>query len=500
MGSTANLRSRRSAAELHALAGVERDIRAQDPRWQRKYLRDFHEAFRDYDLALSAQQLREYQRAADIVLVGDYHSLPAAQRYASSLLEQRALEGDRTVVLGVEAIFSRDQHVVDDWWCRRIDEAELRRRLRFDADWGYDWAPFCELLIAARDHGEAIYGLDCMPRGDLRQASIHDRHASERLAEIEKKHPNSILLVLFGESHLAPSHLPALLRKRFPDKKLLTVLQNVDALYWRVVGESLLDIPALRVQEDVICVFNATPLEKYESYRLCLDRWSEPGAAETDFTPAAYNLIHSLARFLRINFYSPHNGTQPRFLVDLLPEVYGHPEECDLRRRFANIAGEETAESILSGLDEWGSIYSALTNTIFIREFQLPSLARQVSRFLHHACRGLPHYRCNSASFELNTRTKYWSGVLENALMHLSTRAVCPIGTASPECSSPAAEAGVALGNALYDAYLQGRLTRAFLRRLFLARIEEAGVARATCLAAARKAGTRLSATHNEPH
>ncbi len=129
---------------------------------------------------------------------------PAAQRYAASLLEQRALAGDRPVVLGVETIFARDQHILEEWWRREIDESELRQRIRFDLDWGYDWTPFHELLVAARDHGEAIYGLDCMPRENLRKIGARDRHAAAKIAEIRERHPDAVIFVLFGESHLAP--------------------------------------------------------------------------------------------------------------------------------------------------------------------------------------------------------------------------------------------------------------------------------------------------------
>ena len=79
------------------------------------------------------------------------------------MFEQRALAGDRPVVLGVETIYARDQHILDEWWRREIDENELRQRIRFDLDWGYDWAPFYNLLVTARDHADAVYGLDCMP-------------------------------------------------------------------------------------------------------------------------------------------------------------------------------------------------------------------------------------------------------------------------------------------------------------------------------------------------
>ena len=209
------------------------------------------------------------------------------------LIEQRALAGDRPVVLGVETIFARDQHILDEWWRREIDETELRQRIRFDLDWGYDWAPFYELLVTARDHGDALYGLDCMPREDLRKIGARDRHAAAKIAEIRQRHPEAVIFVLFGESHLAPGHLPRELHQEMPESKILTVLQNVDALYWRAAGERADKVEAVRVNDEVLCVFNATPLEKYESYRLCLDQWSrcENGP---DFAPTIYNLIDSL--------------------------------------------------------------------------------------------------------------------------------------------------------------------------------------------------------------
>src|SRR6266478_4462215 len=135
MASAINLRSRRSAAQLHALAGVEREIRAQDSHSRRKYLREFNQAFLNYDSVLDSRQVQIISHSADVVLIGDYHALPVAQRYAASIIEQRALAGDRPVVLGVETIFARDQHILEEWWRREIGEGELRERMRFQLDW-----------------------------------------------------------------------------------------------------------------------------------------------------------------------------------------------------------------------------------------------------------------------------------------------------------------------------------------------------------------------------
>jgi len=509
MASTASLRSRRSVAQLHALAGVEREIHAQDPNGRRKYLREFSEAFRSYDCVLTAQEVQDSVKTANVVLVGDYHALPAAQRYAASLFEQRALIGDRPVVLGLETIFARDQHILEEWWRREIDEAELRQRIRFDIDWGYDWAPFYELLVAARDHGEAVYGLDCMPRDNLRKIGARDRHAAAKIAEIRQRHPNAAIFVLFGESHLAPGHLPRAVRKELGDDRVLTVLQNVDALYWHAAGERAEKVDAVRVAENVICVFNATPLEKYESYRLFLDQWSRCDR-EPDFAPTIYNLIDSLASFLEINRYSPHNGTQPKFLIDMLPEVHGSSSEAVLRRLLSRKGvSAKQLEEMLTHVDERGSAYVPEVNAFYFRELQMAHAAEDATRFLHHACRGLPE-RLNGHGPNAGQRSvdAFYRRVVEHAVAYFGSRVLHPSREGPVEevapilsraaCERAAQEAlrmddegldssarqwGYQIGSAVYAHYLAGRVKPSGLRRLFLAHLDDAGMARKVCTA-----------------
>jgi hypothetical protein len=509
MASTANLRSRRSAAQLHALAGVEREIRAQDSHHRRKYLREFNQAFRSYDSLLDCAEIQSALHSADVVLIGDYHALPAAQRHAASLFEQRALAGDRPVVLGVETIYARDQHILDEWWRREIEENELRQRIRFDLDWGYDWAPFYNLLVTARDHAEALYGLDCMPREDLRKIGARDRHAAAKIAETRLRHPDAVIFVLFGESHLAPGHLPRELHRFMPGAKILTVLQNIDALYWRAAGEPTHKVDAVRVNDEVLCVFNATPLEKYESYRLFLDQWSRSDEGP-DFAPTVYNLIDSLVRFLEINRYSPHNSTQPKFLVDMLPEVYGAQSEGMLRRLLSRKGIDEAErEAMLASVEERGSAYLPQVNAFYVREFQMIHVAEDATRFLHQACQGLPqrlngHRDGNAEGSRNNPIDDFYSRVIQHAVAYFGSRVLYP-SRPGPDDSSPvsrsaceklaqaairvdkskfdsaALDLGYRIGSQIYDAYLAGKVAPSGLRRLFLAHLDEPGMARKVC-------------------
>ncbi len=494
MASTSNLRLRRSEAQLHALAGVEREIRINDPNGRRKYLQDFSQAFRSYESVIDRQQLSESVRNADTILIGDYHALPSAQRFAAALLEERAQPGDRPVVLGLETIFSRDQHILEEWWRREIDAEELQQRIRFDLDWGYDWSPFYELLVTAREHADAIYGLDCMPREDLRKIGARDRHAAHKLAEIRQRHPNAAIMVLFGESHLAPGHLPRVLRERSPEERVLTVLQNVDALYWRAAGEQHERVEAVRVSDDVVCVFNSTPLEKYENYRLHLSRWGRTEEEGPDLAPTIYNLIDSLLRFLDIDRYSSHNGTQPKFLVDLMPEVYSRASSARLRQQLLrHHATEEETEAMVRHVEERGSVYLPQVNAFYVREFKMMYAAEEAARFLHHACRDLP---ARGATVEARgDANHFYAQTVEYALGYFGSRVLYParpeaedaggweVSAETPLSERRKAEAssrllGYMLGNALYDAYLKGRVSRGMLRRLFLAHLEEPGKAK----------------------
>jgi hypothetical protein len=228
-----------------------------------------------------------------------------------------------------------------------------------------------------------------------------------------------------------------------PSEPVLTILQNVDALYWQAVAENAVAVDA---GPGAVCVFNSSPLEKYESYRLCLERWNSND--QTDFAPAVYNVIFSLARTLGFRLNSPHNGTQPKYLADALPEVVNVAE----LGASEHIEDEET----LATVEEQGCAYHEGTNTLFIREFRMPYVAVEATRFFYSACRSFSPTKCSLTS------------QIENALAYFGGRLLYP---GSPQERGGSDEED---GERLYRAYVEGRMTRADARRLFLAHIQTA--------------------------
>jgi hypothetical protein len=525
MSSISSLRFRRSAAQLHALAEVARTIRATDTKSRRKYLREFSEAFRTYRRVLPFAEFEARVAQCDVILVADYHALPASQRFTAELIYRMARSG-RTIVLGVEAIVARDQHIIDEWQRGEIDTHELCSRIRFETDWGYDWQPFRELLETARAIGAPIFGLDCTPRQDMRSIRTRDQHAAAKIAKLRNANPDAQLVVLFGESHLAPEHLPRLVRTLCPRDKIFTVLQNVDELYWLSAGEPDDLVEAVDVEDDVACVFSATPLEKYEHYRLCIERWKQSRAGSLDLAPSFYNLIGSLFRFLNVNLY----GSGARVLVDELPEVWSVTNEEQLERLLARRMSTRARE-IQQMIEKQGSWFVGDRNVIVAREFRMPWAAEQAARFVHRACR-------RGIAVHHAPEDEFYADIMETALAFVGSKILCPSRKLYDEtqllldCSRdldipafasvrgsrqtivhalhwfdvshakldrilldpPRREIAVKLlghllGSKLYTAYVNGQITKRLLRSFFFRDLSKAGNALAV-YARARRATT----------
>ncbi len=488
------LRFRRSAAQLHALAAVERSIRATDTTGRRQYLRDFSQAFQSYRRVLRSDEVDTRLSESDIVLVGDYHALPASQLYTASVIEKLAA-GGRKVILGVEAVVARDQRILDEWQRGEIDTDELRDRIRFETDWGYDWQPFRELMLRARASGARIFGLDCLPRQDMRSIRARDRHAAVKIAELRHEHPDAVLVVLFGESHLAPNHLPLLVRNLRPQDKAITVLQNIDCLYWLSAGEPQDLVEAVEIRDDVLCAFSSTPLEKYEHYRLCIDRWKQERAGVLDLAPSFYNLINSFFQFLNVNPYSTRGRRSHSFLIDELPEVWCAASDTQLDRLLYRRLNSH-AKSVRSAVNAGGSYFVAGRNVIVASEFRMPWAAEQAVRCVYHACRGtLPKTQ--------STEDGFYSRVLESALGFFGSKILCPSRKLFPESeiyeprlrdAGNIRMLGHALGSDLYSAYVRGDVSKRWLRGLFLKDLSKPNMARAVY----EKAAAKVSAPRTE--
>jgi hypothetical protein len=203
-----------------------------------------------------------------------------------------------------------------------------------------------------------------------------------------------------------------------PKERIVTVLQNVDSLYWHSAGEAQDFVEAVEVSSDVMCVFSATPLEKYEHYRLCIERWKQERPRTVDLAPCFYNLIRSLFSFLDVDLYSTVHGPTPRFLVDELPEVWCGTSAEQFDRMLIRRMGSKS-EAVRRKLKQWGSCFVPEQNAIVAREFRMPWAAEQAARCVRQACGG-KSTNSNSVTDD------FYARVLDAALAFVGSKILCP--------------------------------------------------------------------------
>jgi len=420
------------ALQRATVARLKKDILGVDRNARKRYIRDFHEEFDRLEAPSSFDDLIVACFKADIVYIGDYHALPASQEFAARLLREIAARSGE-VVLCLEMVYTRSQKVLDRFMAGEIGEAEFLKGIRYELDWGYDWNSFRRLFDAARENRVAIAGIDCEPRRGLRYIRKRDAHAAARIAGIVQQRPRAKIVVLIGESHLARNHLPRKvithLQARGLERRGVIVLQNLEEVYWQLAERGQEQVDVVTLGPGRYCVFNTSPIAKYEAYRRTLEVWQGDAddQDDVDLTSTVYNMIDTILKFLRVDKYTHfvnRNGRSRDFLVDIYPEVYSGLDDGEVRRLLlAHEFSPDEAEEVAGYVAQHGSCYVPRINAIFIGQLNMVHAGEEAAHFVNLALKGEIY---DAAPLEMPQHDLFYTGVLEEALGFFGSKLIDP--------------------------------------------------------------------------
>jgi hypothetical protein len=426
----------------------------------RKYIQEFSREFQNFEYVCESKEIIERARDANLIWIGDYHALERSQIYAAQFIKQLVAKGQR-VAVAVEPVFARNQDILDSWMSGKISEQEFLSRIRYDEEWGCDWKGYKKIFETARELSVPVYGADCHPRNDMRSIGRRDLGIARRVARLVEKDPSRTLVVIFGESHLATSHLPgrvrAILERKRRSAKELLILQNIDTVYWEVQESDFHEAAAVCLGEGAYCVFNATPIEKYESFRQYLHKCFEEDSSG-DWTLLTQTLMEVMMRFLAMKKPLPEFDT---FLFDRLQLAPAAEEfarfihqACrgELKKRVERAAHDQFFVKVIESglgyfcsklLDSSRDGIESLAERVASQLGRNDQLTRAIELLVDPGRKpGSQHFRALRQAIESKTGKEKTTRMLSQLL-------------------------GYALGRRLYHGYLQSRISRKEIQAIF---------------------------------
>lgn len=279
----------------------DRDFKA----YERRYLN----AVRNYQKITTAEKVIRQMLAANIVYVGDYHTLNQSQRSMLRTLRM-FIPHTKNFAIGMEVIQARHQPILDRYLKGRITDQTFLKQIGFKEHWFFDlWENFKPIFDFAKYHGIPVYGIEADPT-DARSLGDRDVAAAQKIFEIHQADPDRKLLVFIGDLHLAPPHLPKQVKKVFkkavPNLKTVTLYQNSESIYWQLAKKGREDqVNAVQISKTEFCRMHTPPIICQQSYL----NWLEHEEGALDFADAKQTFlgyVGQIAQFLGIKL----NGSE----------------------------------------------------------------------------------------------------------------------------------------------------------------------------------------------
>lgn len=232
------------------------------------YERRYHRATSRFRRVIDAREVVARLRRTDIAYVGDYHTLRLAQQTYLELVEA-VCRGDRRVVIALEFVEGRSQAALDAYLAGRLSEKSFLSRIGHPYRGDFDiWPSFRQILSFAKAQKLEVVAIDRRAPGP-RSLEVRDAFAARRIAELARADDRPLVMVLMGQFHVAPEHLPARVDRALGsvERTHQIVYQNAEGIWWRLAERGLAgEARAVEIDEHQVCVISASPVVCQRSF------------------------------------------------------------------------------------------------------------------------------------------------------------------------------------------------------------------------------------------
>lgn len=207
-------------------------------------------------------ELKDSVMESQLIYLGDFHTFDQNIRNVLRILKVIAnnhMNEGRDCVIGLEMVDAKYQYCLDAYMQNHLTELEFLESIAYHDSWRFPWTHYKLIFELAREHGIRMIALNT--KGSLEH---RDRFAAKLLDQTLKESESRQIVVVYGEYHINPDKIPALLENIRPQAKQTIIHQNLDEVYWKMRSDSQ-ESKIVKFSEHEFCINSAPPWVKYES-------------------------------------------------------------------------------------------------------------------------------------------------------------------------------------------------------------------------------------------
>ncbi len=214
-----------------------------------------------------------------ILLLADFHALHQSQKAHLRILKE--FPKDRKLILLLECFQDSDQEHLDNFLRGQISEKEFLKMTHWHQRWGFPWDHYRSVLRWAHHRRVLVCGINRDVKGRGR-ASLRSRDvfAAQKITEMAMNNTESTVVVIYGDLHLAKSHIPALLDKKLGKsfrQSVCRVFQNSEKIYFQLLRKEIeQNVDVVKLGPQTFCLMSVPPWVKWQNYLMYLEAKYDP--------------------------------------------------------------------------------------------------------------------------------------------------------------------------------------------------------------------------------
>ena len=293
---------------------MEKQVRhrlGQDTPELMRYHKVYEKEFSKKWTVSSKEALWAQMAQSQVVMIGDFHALHQSQKAQARIL--RNMPADRKVILAVEFFEAADQEKVDRYLSGKMSEKDFLKAIQWQTKWGFPWEHYRPLLRWAQKHKVAVYGINrSYKKRNAATLKSRDVFAGKKIADLVTAHPEALVVMIYGDLHLAAGHIPAEVTKILGAsfaKKILRIFQNSEKIYFQLLNKELESSADLvRLSQNIFCLMSVPPWVKWQNYLMYLEQTYDLGLHDDEDDDDDDDLLD----------YTDHVGRYVKIIADEL--------------------------------------------------------------------------------------------------------------------------------------------------------------------------------------